>query len=145
MPKIQKTGLSPGAKAFLLHAGVILTIIGGAYIIYRSGFMLPPCVFYSVTGYPCIACGGTRAAYSLLRLEIFKSIAYNPIPVMFALSSAGLILTEAARLIAGKKSRLPQRTVPTIVIAATAVALIFFALRCAGVFPRPEAVDALFL
>jgi hypothetical protein len=38
-----------------------------------------PCTFHEVTGYPCLSCGGTRAARAIGRLEFRRALAFNPL------------------------------------------------------------------
>ena len=45
---------------------------------------LPACVFYSMTGFYCPGCGGTRSVYALLHGNIIKSLYYHPFVVYAA-------------------------------------------------------------
>ena len=38
-----------------------------------------PCLLHTLTGYYCPGCGGTRAVYALLRLELFRAFVYHPL------------------------------------------------------------------
>lgn len=45
--------------------------------------MVPPCSFYTLTGYYCPGCGGTRAVIALLQGRFFLSLYYHPfVPYM---------------------------------------------------------------
>lgn len=40
---------------------------------------LPECIIYTITGWYCPACGGTRAVMSLVKGRLLESIAYHPV------------------------------------------------------------------
>ena len=44
-----------------------------------------PCIFNTITGYPCPACGTRRALLSLLKGDIYTSVLINPYGLLFAL------------------------------------------------------------
>lgn len=41
------------------------------------------CVFYHVTGYPCVTCGMTRSVMALVRLDFERAMMYHPLTVVF--------------------------------------------------------------
>ena len=45
---------------------------------------IPACPIYSYLGFPCPACGMTRATYALVNGDFFSSIGYNPTILYFA-------------------------------------------------------------
>ena len=42
----------------------------------------PACVFHAWTGLPCPACGTTRAALALARLDVAAALAWNPLATL---------------------------------------------------------------
>ncbi len=67
------------------YLGVILLLLSGYFILYNfqnplRGHTL--CIFKNVTGYPCPACGSTRATILLLHGQFFDSIMLNPLGVI---------------------------------------------------------------
>ena len=58
-----------------------LAFLGGAgfaWAWFLTGWKLPDCVFLRVTGLPCLGCGGTRCARSLVRLDLGQAFLYHP-------------------------------------------------------------------
>lgn len=43
------------------------------------------CIFHTITGYPCPACGTRRALLSLLKGDIYTSVLINPYGLLLAL------------------------------------------------------------
>ncbi len=41
------------------------------------------CVFYHVTGYPCVTCGMTRSVAALVRFDFERAMTYHPLVVVF--------------------------------------------------------------
>ena len=62
---------------YFLVAGVSGLFI---YVLYLLGrFPQFPCVFKTVTGYPCPTCGTTRSVFHLLHFDIVTAFLYNPL------------------------------------------------------------------
>lgn len=68
----------------------IACFFGYIYIIFSfyTAFLIPkeldfqPCIFKSVTSYPCPSCGTTRAVKLALQGEFRKSVLMNPIGIL---------------------------------------------------------------
>lgn len=59
---------------------------------------LPACSFRALTGFPCAACGTTRAVSALLGGSIAAAASYQPLATVAALSGAlGFVLFAAGR------------------------------------------------
>jgi len=58
-----------------------------------------PCLFHSVTGYPCPACGTRRALFALLNGNIYESILINPYGLLLLLLATSYIIGMASDLI----------------------------------------------
>lgn len=59
---------------------VLIGMIGGLdWLLQLNG-----CVFKRVTGVYCPGCGGTRAFFALLRLDLIKSFFYHPAVLYFS-------------------------------------------------------------
>ena len=56
-----------------------LLLIGYRYLRARLPFLSIPCLLRTFTGYYCPGCGGTRAVYALLHLQLWKSFCYHPL------------------------------------------------------------------
>lgn len=79
-----------------------------------------PCVFHEITGLYCPGCGITRAASSLLQLELNQAFRYNPL--LFCLLPLSIVYV-AARQLRG------PRLAKFIMIAMVGVTLLFGVLR----------------
>jgi Protein of unknown function (DUF2752) len=68
--KLQLVGVCAGCLA----AGI------GLYVMTPGpGGILPPCPFYTLTGYYCIGCGTVRALHQLLHGNVGGAFGYNPL------------------------------------------------------------------
>lgn len=67
----------------------------------------PTCMLKAVTGLPCLACRGTRAAFALAHGQLGMALRYNPLAVLFlsALASYFAVLGIAGRQITARLSR----------------------------------------
>ncbi|MBB4625123.1 DUF2752 domain-containing protein [Parabacteroides faecis] len=56
-------------------------------LVIMAGYILLsfPCIFHTITGYPCPACGTRRALTSLLKGDIYTSVLINPYGLLFTL------------------------------------------------------------
>lgn len=53
--------------------------------------IVPPCQFYTATGYQCPGCGGTRAVMAMLEGKFLLSLSYHPM-VLFVVVFYGWFL-----------------------------------------------------
>ncbi|MFN7340452.1 MAG: DUF2752 domain-containing protein [Opitutia bacterium] len=53
-----------------------------AWVAFRLGLTTPGCGFRRLTDLPCLACGGTRSARSLLAADFLSALAFNPLFVL---------------------------------------------------------------
>ena len=66
-------------KKFIIFNIAISALVAGfvlfSYLVKgKEGF---ECAFYTFTGLYCPGCGGTRALYAMLRLDILNAVRYN--------------------------------------------------------------------
>jgi len=85
----------------LLLIGVVAALVLG----YLRQFvaLLPACVFHSLTGYPCFACGSTRAFSALIDGEFLTAFRFQPLFVVGCLVGASCVVRASLALIAGKR------------------------------------------
>lgn len=107
-----------GLAAALAASGVLL--LGT----YRLSFIV--CYFKLITGFPCLTCGGTRAAVRLLRLDPAGALAMNPLVtvagfLLAAWAAADLVLLTRRRALRvalpPRAARLLRILVPLAVVA----------------------------
>lgn len=58
-----------------------LALVGGAlgaWGWFLSGLTLPGCIFFNLTGLPCLGCGGTRCVRSLVHLDFTQALRFHP-------------------------------------------------------------------
>lgn len=84
-----------------------------------------PCIWRSLTGYPCPGCGLTRAFASLTQFELLESIQFNPEALIFTTVAILAVLTPRSvislRHFLGEKIRVSSDK------KVLATAMIFFA------------------
>lgn len=69
-----------------------------------------PCIWRSLTGYPCPGCGLTRAFASISNFNIIESIRFNPEALLFTVIALLAVITPAwFSHISGKFKHLFQR------------------------------------
>ena len=74
----------PEIDRYMYIIGWIAVALFGGYFLLAAltGFdlakHLPPCGFHLLTGYYCPGCGGTRAVWALLHLQLWRSFCYHP-------------------------------------------------------------------
>ena len=64
---------------------VILAVIGGVAFVLSLLFRISPCPVYHIAGFPCPACGLTRAFLSLVQFDLRGAFAYHPLFILVPL------------------------------------------------------------
>jgi len=109
----------------------IAALVGGAVWL---GLHLPTlrCPFLAVTGYPCLTCGATRCAITLLNGNFSAAWHWNPLALValcgvaiFDIYAAIVLLTRAPRLRLIDWSRAEKNAVRVAVVAVIAVNWIY--------------------
>lgn len=54
-------------------------VISYRYLHAHLPLFAMPCLLHTFTGYYCPGCGGTRAVYALMHLQLWKSFCYHPL------------------------------------------------------------------
>jgi len=90
---------------------VYFLVAGGgvfAVIILRSFNRLPhfPCVFKTVTGFPCPTCGSTRVVTSLLKFDIIEAFGWNPLVFLIGIAFIIWVSYGFYMQISGKKIKI---------------------------------------
>lgn len=84
----------------------------------------PRCIFHAFTGLQCPGCGGTRALYHLLHLQIGQAMHYNALVTLLApVVLAGFIFWYVSVLRSG---RVPEWRLSRPVVACLYVAVLAF-------------------
>lgn len=111
---------------FLLYCAllVLFSLFGFGYLALASRApALFACAFARIAHLYCPGCGGSRAVYALLRLDLPASLAANPIVLLGGLT----ILYYGIALFLSSRGRARVRTFPLLVLAALIV--LHFILR----------------
>ena len=83
--KLAKLFVLAGKKWRYVHhsqikkTAFVLFTIGGISFLVSQFTDKSLCIFYNVTGVPCISCGLTRAFKSLFKLDIYGAFFYHPL------------------------------------------------------------------
>lgn len=95
-------------KQFYIIGWVCIAMLSG-YVFLREILhidiidYMPLCVFHKYTGYYCPGCGGTRAAFALVRGNLLKSIYLHPfVPYTVILGGWFMISQTIQRISRGK-------------------------------------------
>ncbi len=102
---------------------------GAALAFWIFNFLGIGCVIKRLTGFPCPACGMTRAVLSLLRLDLDSYLAYNPMALFVAAS----VLLYFHR----KPLKIPDKlaNAALIIVALLTFGVYIFRLSC-GLMPE---------
>ncbi|HEY7402496.1 MAG TPA: DUF2752 domain-containing protein [Candidatus Angelobacter sp.] len=76
--------MKPQTRAHCAAAGLLLS---GAFLYSfapAEHTFYPRCIFHALTGLQCPGCGGTRALYHLLHLNLGQAMHYNALVTMLA-------------------------------------------------------------
>lgn len=103
----------------------LLLILFLAFVLVTYFFKLPNCPFKLLIGYPCPACGLTRATFALFRFDFVAAFNYNPL--IFILPIIGWIIIFKSRPLIEKiyKSKVFWIVVGLLVIGVFILRFIF--------------------
>jgi hypothetical protein len=129
-----------GRRIFLRRAAVAAAIIAAFLTLMGSG--LVKCPWAGLFHTPCPACGSTRAARALMRLDFASVIKFNPVaPLVIAILAA--LAVRVVWLVARDghartidEERIGQRLLLGLVAAVT-LEIVVWALRYQGLFGGP--------
>ena len=115
--------------AAVMPVCIIIRVLICRLIILRPGIH-PGCVFYTLTGYYCPGCGGTRSFILLSSGHIIKALYYNPIVPFGAVLLAAFYI-EILFKAAGKCRKIIPRSC-TFWYIFLGIMLAFYFLRNLG-------------
>lgn len=99
----------------LLVCGGILVLVIAARFEEAWPLQPPPCSFRTITGIPCLACGGTRSFIALAHGEWLAALRFNPLVIICVVACAGWL---AARVVSRKPVKIHTKLTVTIIVLA---------------------------
>ena len=103
--KLKSTGRTKGELnlplVYFMVAGTCTLMV---YVLYLAK-QIPriPCVFKTLTGYPCPTCGATRVIRSLFQFDIVSAFLRNPLLFLAGVVFAAWVFYGFYMLFSGKK------------------------------------------
>ena len=70
----------------------VCVLIGLAKNYEKLPLRAPPCQLRSLTGIPCIGCGGTRAMKSIASADVAAALQFNPLITLAVFAIAGWLI-----------------------------------------------------
>jgi Protein of unknown function (DUF2752) len=125
-PVAQRPGSADNStRAIALYWGAVaVALVLAAPLLPQVSAGMPPCFFRSLTGFPCPACGATRAALALSRFDLLAAWVSNPlVTIGYLFFLAGGLLAGGAAL-AGKPLPEPKRFSPALRATAWTAAML---------------------
>lgn len=68
--------------------------------------VLPPCTLYSLTGFYCPGCGGTRAVYALFHGNFFTALFYHPFVPFVAVFGGWFMISQTIERVSRHRIRI---------------------------------------
>ncbi len=121
-----KTGDGESRQLALLWGAAALACVLLSPLTSYIVAALPHCPFKQLTGIPCPACGSSRAALALARLDISGALLRYPMPSLFWISFVAMGLWAGVRGCMGKGIPAVPRRLPTWLVAVASVVFLFF-------------------
>ncbi|UCH96202.1 MAG: DUF2752 domain-containing protein [Candidatus Aminicenantes bacterium] len=88
---------------YLLVAGTGALLLTILYLFDRLPHL--PCVFKTITGYPCPTCGSTRIMSGLIELDILSAFRWNPLLFLAGIAFIAWVFYGFYMLFSGRKIR----------------------------------------
>ena len=87
---------------------IVFPLIAAVILYFSARFvseniMLPPCLFYGVTGFYCPGCGETRAVNALLEGDILLALRQNVLIVILLLALVTLYIETVFKVVFEKR------------------------------------------
>ncbi|MCI7131779.1 MAG: DUF2752 domain-containing protein [Lachnospiraceae bacterium] len=95
----------------LLLAAPVL-VLAYCYLRARLPLFAMPCLLRTLTGYYCPGCGGTRAVWALLHLQLWRSFCYHPMVPYGAALYAWFMLSHTIEKISHHRLRIGMKWNP---------------------------------
>jgi hypothetical protein len=80
--------------AVLLVVLWVAVVAAGVYVERRTGQQVTLCHFRRLTGHPCPTCGSTRAVMTLVRGDLVRAWAHNPLVLTLGTAIAAMLLLK---------------------------------------------------
>jgi hypothetical protein len=109
--------LQPGEMNWEMIWGSVLgfvAAVGSAWMAFH--LPTPQCVIYQLSGWPCLSCGGTRAARAVLHGDLPGALAWNPLVTAILVVAAMYVVYAATVCL----FRLPRVRVSAVAPASAA-------------------------
>jgi hypothetical protein len=120
----------------LLWLSVSLGGLAAAATWFALGLPWPHCIFFSITGFPCVTCGATRATIQFLHGNFLAAWKWNPLVLIFLsgltlfnVYAAAVLATRAPRLRLGGLSSVEKKAARGFVIVLLALNWIYLLAR----------------
>lgn len=96
---------SAGFNHELVWLAVSVAALAAGAAWFSIGLGSPRCPFLTVTGWPCLTCGTTRATIAFLHGDFFLALSWNPL-VFLALCGVAVFDLYAVVVLLGRRPRL---------------------------------------
>lgn len=109
------------------------------YIKYLNKFIkIPQCFLYKKTGIYCLGCGATRALYSLISGNVFRSIYYNPFVLYIIGVDVYFLITESISKVFKRKNNFFIRNINIYIYIGIFILILnwlikVIVLKCMGI------------
>ncbi len=84
---------------------IAAVVLNDVFHISPAG-LVPPCLFHKFTGLYCMGCGGTRATFALIRLDICRSLYYHPMVVYVGIVGGWFMISQTIERISRGKIKI---------------------------------------
>lgn len=107
-----------------LFAVLPLAVILYRYLQDRLPLLTIPCILHTFTGYYCPGCGGTRAVYALMQLQLWKSFCYHPLVPYAAVVYLWFMLSHTIEKLSCYRLRIGMKWNPRWLWAALVILIL---------------------